>query len=202
MSLKLYTNQKSRGVVVEWLLLELGVEYERIELAYHTDMKTPEYLTLNPFGKVPTLVDDGVVIYELGAICAYLTDKFADKGFAPALNDPQRGVYYRWLFFMSGPWEALSVDQMRGINIQPDQKMFVSYGDHQDAHRALIQGIEAANPYLCGEQFTTADILVAAILLWQLKIGTLQSDPVIANYLAHIQQRPTYQKVTQLFGDE
>lgn len=97
MSLKLYTNNESRGVVIDWLLVELGVECERIEVAYRTEMKSPEYLKLNPFGKVPVLVDGDVVIYELGAICAYLADKFSDKGLAPALDDPKRGLYYRWL---------------------------------------------------------------------------------------------------------
>lgn len=201
MALKLYTNQQSRGVVVEWLFLELGVEYERIELAYNTTMKAPEYLKINPFGKVPTLVDDTVVIYELGAICAYLTDKFAEKQLAPALNDPKRGVYYRWLFFISGPWESLTVDQMRGVHIQPEQKMFVGYGDDQDAYHALIQGLDEAAPFLCGSQFTTADILVAASLFWQLKIGTLQSHPSIMRYLDSVKQRASYPKFLALMGE-
>ena len=108
MALKLYTNSFSRGVVVDWLLLELGIECERIEVAFKTEMKTPEYLQMNPFGKVPVLVDGDIVIYELGAICAYLADKFIDKGLAPALNDPKRGLYYRWLFFGAGPFAAAS----------------------------------------------------------------------------------------------
>jgi len=107
MALQLYTNNFSRGVVVDWLLIELGIECERIEVAFQTEMKTPEYLKINPFGKVPVLVDGDVVVYELDAICAYLADKFADKGLAPALNDPKRGVYYRWLFFISGPWRLI-----------------------------------------------------------------------------------------------
>ena len=189
MALKLYTNQQSRGVVVEWLFLELGVEYERIELAYNTTMKAPEYLKINPFGKVPTLVDDTVVIYELGAICAYLTDKFAEKQLAPALNDPKRGVYYRWLFFTSGPWESLTVDQMRGVHIQPEQKMFVGYGDYNDAYQALVQGLREANPYVCGEQFTAADVSVGAMLLWQLKMKTIESHPAITRYVETIKQR-------------
>ncbi|MFX6213611.1 glutathione S-transferase N-terminal domain-containing protein, partial [Acinetobacter baumannii] len=112
-------NKESRGVVIDWLLVELGVECERIEVAYRTEMKSPEYLKINPFGKVPVLVDGDVVIYELGAICAYLADKFSDKGLAPALNDPKRGLYYRWLFMMAGPWEAAGVDKALGIKVSP-----------------------------------------------------------------------------------
>ena len=74
MALKLYTNNMSRGVVVDWLLIELGVECERIEVAYQTEMKSLEYLKINPFGKVPVLVDGDVVVYELDAICVRSSD--------------------------------------------------------------------------------------------------------------------------------
>ena len=120
MALTFYTNTQSRGMVVDWLLIELGVAYERIEVAYQTEMKAPEYLKINPFGKVPVPVDGDIVIYELGAVCAYLTDKFAHKGLAPALNDPKRGLYYRWLMFISGPWEAASTNKMLGVEIKSD----------------------------------------------------------------------------------
>ena len=79
MALTLYTNKQSRGVVVDWLILDLGIDVERIEVAYGTEMKSAEFLKLNPFGKVPVLVDGDVVIYELDAICAYLADRFSEK---------------------------------------------------------------------------------------------------------------------------
>lgn len=199
MTLKFYSNVQSRGVVVDWLLIELGIDCERIEVAYQTDMKSPEYLKINPFGKVPVLVDGDVVIYELGAICAYLTDKFAEKGLAPTLNDPKRGIYYRWLMFVSGPWEAACTNKMLGVEVKPEQKAFVGYGDYADAYNALIQGLGEAAPYLCGQQFSTADILVAASLFWQLKIGEIESHPVIERYLDNVKQRASFEKFVTLF---
>ncbi|WP_336943551.1 glutathione S-transferase family protein [Acinetobacter modestus] len=201
MALKFYTNTQSRGMVVDWLLIELGVACERIEVAYQTEMKAPEYLKINPFGKVPVLVDGDIVIYELGAVCAYLTDKFADKGLAPALNDPKRGLYYRWLMFISGPWEAASTNKMLGVDIKSDQKMFVGYGDYQEAYHAFIQGLNEADPYLCGQEFTTADVMVAAMLFWQLKIGQIQTHPVIEQYLENVKQRESYQKFVAFFSE-
>ncbi|MDR2248263.1 glutathione S-transferase family protein [Acinetobacter sp.] len=189
MSLKLYTNKESRGVVVDWLLVELGVECEQIEVAYKTEMKSPEYLKLNPFGKVPVLVDGDVVIYELGAICAYLADKFFNKGLAPALDDPKRGLYYRWLFFTAGPFAAASNNAHLKIEIEPEQKMFVGYGDYNDAYQALVQGLSEANPYVCGEQFTAADVSIGAMLLWQLKMGVIESHPAITRYVETIKLR-------------
>lgn len=201
MTLKLYSNTQSRGVVVDWMLLELGIECEHIEVAFQTDMKAAEYLAINPFGKVPVLVDGDVVVYELGAVCAYLADKFADKGLAPALDDPKRGIYYRWLMFISGPWDAASTNKMLGVEVKPEQKMFVGYGDYQDAYQALIHGLSQADPYLCGQQFTTADVLVAAMLFWQLKIGEVQSHPAIEHYLDNVKSRAGYQKFAAFFSN-
>ena len=202
MSLKLYTNSFSRGVVVDWLLIELGIECERIEVAYKTEMKTPEYLKMNPFGKVPVLVDGDVVVYELGAIVAYLADKFPEKGLAPALNDPKRGIYYRWLFFISGPWEAAATDKMLGVGVNAEQQSFVGYGNYDDAYNAFVVGLGEAEPYLCGQQFTAADVLVAAMLFWQLKIGQIQTHPVIEQYLENVKQRESYQKFVAFFSEQ
>jgi len=201
MALKLYTNNQSRGVVVDWLLIELGIQCERIEVAFNTEMKSPEFLKINPFGKVPVLVDGDVMIHELGAICAYLTDKFADKGLAPALNDPKRGLYYRWLMFMAGIWEPASTDKMLGLEIQPEQKMFVGYGDYQDAYHIFTQELAEAKPYVCGQQFTTADVMVASMLFWQLKIGAIQTHPAIEAYLDNVRQREGYQKFAAFFSN-
>ena len=99
-SMILYTHPESRGAVLEPLFAELKVDCERVQLEFgEAGVKKPDYLAINPFGKVPTLVDDGVIIHELPAICAYLADKYAEGGVAPALDDPRRGLYFRWLFF-------------------------------------------------------------------------------------------------------
>lgn len=200
MALTLYTNTQSRGVVVDWLMLDLGIEVERIEVAYGTEMKSPEFLKLNPFGKVPVLVDGDVVIYELDAICAYLADKFAEKGLAPALNDQKRGLYYRWLFFGAGPFAAASDNEHLNIQVAPEQKMFMGYGDYQDTYQALIQGLEQASPYLCGSQFTAADISLGAMIMWQLKMNLLQPHPAIERYVLALQQRESLKNNPALFA--
>ena len=201
MALTLYTNAQSRGVVVDWLISDLGIEVEHQEIAYGAEMKSPEFLKLNPFGKVPVLVDGEIVIYEMAAICAYLADKFFDKGLAPALDDAKRGLYYRWLFFAAGPFSAVSDNQHLQVNVTAEQKMFMGYGDYADTYQALIQGLEQANPYLCGAQFTAADIFVGAMLMWQLKMNYLQSHPAIERYVTAIQQRESFQKNPTLFGE-
>ncbi len=164
-------------------------------------MKTAEYLKINPFGKVPTLVDGDVVVYELAAICAYLADKYIEKGLAPAFNDPKRGVYYRWLFMISGPWDGANTDRYLNINVSAEQKIHVGYGDYDDIYQALISGLEQVNPYLCGEQFTAADIYVGALLMWQLKMGDIANHPAIERYISFIKQRPILQENTFIFSN-
>jgi len=201
MGLKLYTNAQSRGLVIEWLLIELGAEFEKIELAYHTEMKSESYLKINPFGKVPTLVDGDIVIYEMAAICAYLADKFFDQGLAPALDDPKRGLYYRWLFFAAGPWDAANSDRALKVEISDDQKMYIGYGNFQDTYTALIQGLEQAQPYLCGEQFTAADVFVGSMLFWQLKMAQIESHPAIEKYLDAVKSRKNLRNPQTLFAE-
>jgi len=200
MALTLYTNSQSRGVVVDWLLLDLGIECERKEIAFETEMKSSEFLAMNPFGKVPVLVDDDIVVYELNAICAYLADKYFERGLAPALNDPQRGMYYRWLFFGAGPFAAAIDNLHLNVVIQPNQKMFMGYGDYDDTYQALVQGLEYASPYLCGTQFTAADICLGAMIMWQLKMNILQPHPVIERYINTIKQRESLSKISALFA--
>ncbi|MFW1643608.1 glutathione S-transferase family protein [Acinetobacter guillouiae] len=201
MGLKLYSNAQSRGLVIEWLLIELGAEFEKIELAYHTEMKSESYLKINPFGKVPTLVDGDMVIYEMPAICAYLADKFFDQGLAPALDDSRRGLYFRWLFFAAGPWDAATTDRALKVEITDEQKMHIGYGNFQDTYTALIQGLEQAQPYLCGEQFTVADVFVGSMLFWQLKMAEIESNPAIDKYLNSIKSRKNLRNNQALFSD-
>src|SRR5690349_21252447 len=91
-----YTHPMSRGRIVRWMLEEVGKPYTTQVLEYGTTMKSPAYLAINPTGKVPAIVHRGMVVTEGAAICAYLADAFPDAGLAPALDDPQRGAYYRW----------------------------------------------------------------------------------------------------------
>ena len=98
--MKLYNNAQSRGMTLLPLLKELGIEdqIEQIEMPYE-NMHQAEYTSINPMGKVPCLVDQGVVISEVAAIFTYLADKYMEKGLAPALDDPKRGAYLKWMFF-------------------------------------------------------------------------------------------------------
>ena len=94
-----YTHPRSRGQIVRWMLEEIGASY-RAELLDPDALKAPDYLAINPMGKVPAIVHRDTVVTEAAAICAYLADAFPDAGLAPSVD--QRGDCHRWLFFAAG----------------------------------------------------------------------------------------------------
>ena len=98
-----YTNPRSRGRIVRWMLEEIGVPYRTELLDYGTSMKAPSYLAINPMGKVPALRHGDAVVTETAAICAYLADAFPQAQLAPPAGDRRRAPYYRWMFFAAGP---------------------------------------------------------------------------------------------------
>src|SRR5215471_17414429 len=115
-----YTHPMSRGRIVRWMLEELGQPYRTELLEYDTTMKAPEYLAINPMGKVPAIKHGDTVVTESAAICAYLADAFPEAGLAPALAD--RGAYYRWLFFTASCVEQAWTNHAAGFNPTPDQQ--------------------------------------------------------------------------------
>ncbi len=194
----LYTNPQSRGVVVENLLAELQIDCERVNLEYGTSMKAPKYLAINPFGKVPTLMDGEIIIHELPAICAYLADKYADKGLAPALDDPKRGLYFRWLFFGAGPFDCACTDRALGVEVNQEQQVSVGYGTYDTMYRTLVRELEEADPYLCGEQFTAADVFTGGYILFLMGMGRLEPHPAMVRYAKALLQRPSMAKLAEM----
>ncbi|TQU70220.1 glutathione S-transferase, partial [Xanthomonas perforans] len=111
----LYTHPLSRGRVARWMLEETGLPYQTVILDYGTTMKAPDYMAINPMGKVPALRHGETVVTENAAICAYLADLVPERHLAPPPGSPARADYYRWLFFLAGPVEALLTAKESGV---------------------------------------------------------------------------------------
>src|SRR5271165_1710647 len=127
-----YTNPMSRGRIVRWMLEETGQPYRTEIIEFGPAMKSPEYLAVNPMGKVPALRHGDAIVTEAGAICAYLADAFPQVGLAPAPGSRERGPYYRWLFFGAGPFEAAVMNSTLKVEIPPERKGSVGYGSLKD----------------------------------------------------------------------
>jgi glutathione S-transferase len=192
-----YTNPMSRGRIVRWMLEEVGQPYRTEVLDYGTTMKAPAYLEINPMGKVPAIRHRGVTVTECAAICAYLADAFPQAGLAPALDDPARGTYLRWLFFGAGPLEAAVTAKSLGLLAPPDKAGMAGYGAFDQMVDALETAIEAG-PYILGERFSAADVYVGSQIGWGLQFKTLPERPSFAAYAARITARPAAKRAGEL----
>lgn len=182
-----YTNPRSRGAIARWMLEEVGAPYREHRLEFGTTIKAPEYLAINPMGKVPAIAHDGHVVTEAAAICAYLADVFPEAGLAPPAAE--RGAYYRWFFFGAGPVEAAVVNTAMGFVVPPERKVAVGYGSLDDVVATLEHRLEES-PYLAGERFTAADVYAGSQIGWGMQFGTLPTRPVFEAYWNRIKDRP------------
>jgi glutathione S-transferase len=192
-----YTNPMSRGRIARWMLEEVGRPYRTEVLDYGPPMKAPQYLALNPMGKVPTIVHRGVVVSEAAAICAYLADAFPDAGLAPPADSPLRGPYYRWLFFAAGPGEAAITAKSLGLLAPEDKRGQAGYGAFEDVVNALEFAV-GQGPYLLGERFSAADVYVGSQIGWGMMFGTLERRPAFEAYVGRIQSREAAQRARQI----
>ncbi len=187
--LTFYTNPMSRGRIVRWMLEEIGEPYETVVLDYGTTMKSPDYLAVNPMGKVPAIRYGDTIVTEGAAICAFLADMFPDRGLAPPSGNPKRGPYYRWLFFAAGPVEAAVTAKSLGLLAPADKKAMAGYGSFEEAIDCLEVAVRDG-PYICGEQFTAADVYVGSQIGWGMMFGSIDKRPVFEDYVGRIRSRP------------
>ena len=185
-----YTNPMSRGQIARWALHEVGAEYEQHLLEYGTTMKSPEFLAINPMGKVPAIVHDGKVVTECAAICAYLADAFPDCGLQP--TDAERADYYRWMFFAAGPVEAAITNHSAGFDPAPEKEMMFGYGSYGRVIDALDRHF-SDNVYVCGDRFTGADLYVGSQVIWGVLFGSMPKRDSLVRYSDLLTSRPAHQ---------
>lgn len=191
--LTLYHNPMSRGRIAHWMLEEVGVPYDVVLIDFEKrEHKAPGFLALNPMGKIPTLVHGGVVVTEAAAICTWLADRFPKAGLAPALDDPRRATWLRWLFFGAGCVEPALVDHMFE-RPPPDRPGALGYGSYADT----VDTLEAAitpGPFILGDTFSAADVYIASQIGWGLMTRALESRPRFEAYVARCAERPAFKR--------
>ncbi|WP_430911806.1 glutathione S-transferase family protein [Methylobacterium sp. sgz302541] len=184
-----YTHPMSRGRIARWMLEEVGRPYRTEVLDYATTMKAPEYLAVNPMGKVPAIRHGETVVTECAAICAYLADAFPEAGLAPPSGSRERGPYYRWLFYGAGPVEAAVGNKALGVVVPPERKGMVGYGSLEEVMDTLEKAVSTEG-YLAGDRFSAADLYIGAHLGWGMAFGILEKRPAFEAYVARLSGRP------------
>ena len=187
----LYGSVFSRTFTARWILTELNLPY-RLEVVdiRKGDQKKPEYLKINPMGKVPAIKDGDVIVTETAAICLYLADRYGYGTLAPKIEDPLRGPYCRWLIFAN---TVLEPGIWLGKNDDPDAGRSVGWGRYETvmdvAEQALTPG-----PYLLGERFTAADVAFGAVLSVAMFNKRVEERPAFLAYIEKLNARAANQR--------
>jgi glutathione S-transferase len=177
------------------MLEEAGAPYETVVPDFAGTMKSPDYLRLNPMGKVPAITHGGAVVTESAAICAYLADAFPDRQLAPAPAD--RADYYRWLFFAAGPIEAAFSNKAMGWEAPPERRMLMGYGTF-DLAIAAIETAITGKAFIAGDRFTAADVYVGSVLDFMINFKLLEPSTVITDYVAPLRERAAYKRAKEI----
>jgi glutathione S-transferase len=190
-----YHAPQSRSLIAHWMLEEVGAPYRFHLLSFKTgDLKKPDYLNVNPMGKVPAIKHGNVVVTEAAAICAYLADAFPQAKLAPPHGDPKRGTYYRWLFFAPSCLEPAIVDKM--LKRQPDASPALGWADFDTAVNAVAQAVSQSR-YIVGDQFTAADVVVGSGIRWGMAVKILPERREFLDYVARLSDRPALKRTTE-----
>lgn len=190
-----YHNPQSRASMVHLMLEECGADYRIVPIDFAKgENKTPDFLKLNPMGKLPTIVHRGVVVTETPAIIAYLADLHPQAGLAPPIGDPARGTWYRWLFFGGSCFEPALLDT--ATKRPPADPGMTGYGSYEQVLNALKIAL-TPGPWLLGDRFSAADIYVGSEINWAMMFGApdLKGEKVFDDYVARLTERPAYRRI-------
>ena len=183
--MKLYYNPRSRATIARWMIEECGADYEVVHVDFEAgDNKTPDFLAINPAGKLPVLVDGDLRMYENTAICLYLAERFPEANLAPAISDPLRGRYLTLCVYSTSQLEPAMGDVLLKQETSP-HRGWTSW----EAVLDLLTRELGEGPYLLGERFSTADLLIAAQFSWFRMFGNELPAP-LSDYVDRMVSRP------------
>ena len=194
--IKLYWSPRSRSFAAIWLLEETGLPYERVLTDITTGaQKAPEFLAINPMGKVPALTDGDAALGESAAICAYIADRYPQTRLAPDVNDPLRAKYLQWLFFSPSCIEPALIQLFTKIEVPSRTAAWGSAAQVFDLLDASLQ----KGPWILGDKFSAADVTIGAGLNFAVRLFKMVPPrPSFDAYIARCVERPAFQRAEKM----
>jgi glutathione S-transferase len=192
MMMKLYWSPRTRSFSALWMMEEAGQPYERVLTDISTGaQKKPDFLAINPMGKVPALQDGEATLAEQSAICAYVAERYPEAKLAPPLGDARRAKYLYWLFYAPGCIEPAILQIFTKVQIPPLQ---AGWGDANQVFDVLERAVDTGS-WLLGEQFTAADVMIGSNLNAVIRMfKMIPSRPAFDRYLDACAARPAFQR--------
>jgi glutathione S-transferase len=183
---------QSRSGGTRALFEELGVDYDLHVLSLKAgEQRQPEYLAINPMGKVPAIRHGDALITEQPAVFMYLADLYPEAKLAPPIGDPLRGPYLRWMVFYGSCCEPAVLD--KAMKREPAPLSTCGYGDYDTVLKTITDQLEKG-PYLLGETFSAADVLWGCALNYFTMFKLVPELPVIRAYIDRVTSRPAMQR--------
>jgi glutathione S-transferase len=195
--LSFYHAPRSRSAGARILVEELQAEVDLQVLDLQAGQnRHPAFLAINPMGKVPALVHGGALVTEQPAVCMYLAELYPERGLSPAVGDPLRGPYLRWMTFYGSCFEPAIVD--KSLKREPAPLATSPYGTWQAVQDAVLGQLDQASPWWLGERYTAADVLWGSALTWMTNFKLMPETPALAAYLQRFAARPAVQRARAL----
>lgn len=183
---------QTRSGATRALIEELGIDVDLHVLNLKAgDTRKPEYLAVNPMGKVPAIRHGDALITEQPAVMMYLADLYPSVKLAPPPGDPLRGPYLRWMVFYGSCFEPAVVD--KSMKREPVPPPTSPYGNFDTMLKTLTDQL-ARGPYLLGATFSAADVLYGSALNWMTQFKLVPELPVIRAYIDRVNARPAMQR--------
>jgi len=196
--IKLYFAPRTRALTALWLLEELGVDYELESFDLVSGRhKQPGFLALNPMGKVPLVVHQGIAVAEMGAIAIYLADWFTGEGataLAPGPRDPRRPAYLRWVLFGGSVLEPALGEKFFKWEVPASSVAWGSFAQMVEVLGAAV----SASEWLLGDQFSAADVVVGAGARFGVLFGAIDEHGPIAAYVERLTARPAFERAAAI----
>jgi len=203
--LTLFYVPRTRAFRPRWLMEEIGLHY-RLERMKRADLAAPFYRAIDPLGRVPVLRDGAVTVIESSAICLWLAERYGGAALSPPADGQQRADLMRWLFFAQTTLEppveiVIRHRHPRQFATEPAGGPPPPTPREADAAVArfgvLVEPLLRAldnRPFLLGQRFSVADVVVGDLLVWARAVSLLDGEPVLGDYLERLTARPAYRR--------